>query len=150
MVLVIWLACGSGAEPIAARPVPTRLPAPPGWLEGTWTSTAPDGTVTRETWVSAGDGLSGESRTTRADGTEAESEVLRIESKDGLTYVAAPSGQRETRFVARQASAQDLVFENAAHDFPQRIAYHRDGSVLTATVSTLDGKRSLSWTFSGP
>ena len=40
------------------------------------------------------------------------------------------------------------VFENDAHDFPQRIRYARDGDTLTATISDMSGEQSFSfvWT----
>jgi hypothetical protein len=34
-----------------------------------------------------------------------------------------------------------------AHDYPQRIAYVRDGDMLTATISAIDGSKAMRWTF---
>ena len=39
------------------------------------------------------------------------------------------------------------TFENAAHDYPQRIAYARDGDTLTATISAIDGSKARRWTY---
>jgi hypothetical protein len=55
-------------------------------------------------------------------------EFLRIEARtDGIYYVASPSGRPATPFKLRQFSKDRVVFENRAHDFPQRIAYWREG-----------------------
>jgi len=56
--------------------------------------------------------------------------------KDGeIYYVAHPSGQPEASFKAVKFGPGELIFENPAHDFPQRIIYRsvEDGS-LTARI----------------
>jgi TolB protein len=76
----------------------------------------------------AGDLMLGASRTVVA-GTAREFEHLRIRVDAGkLVYIALPSGQRETSFPSTHASDTALVFENPAHDFPQRILYRKRGS----------------------
>lgn len=70
----------------------------------------------------------GMSRTISGETTRAW-EALRIVPKDGtLTYIAQPGGQNETPFAATLISDTLAVFENPAHDFPQRIAYRRVGT----------------------
>jgi hypothetical protein len=41
----------------------------------------------------------------------------------------------------------EAVFENARHDFPQRIVYRREGKRLVATVSLKDGSNAMSWRY---
>ena len=66
---------------------------------------------------------------TVVNGATRSSEHLRLRARgDTLVYTAIPSGQRETDFTATHASGDSLVFENLAHDFPQRILYRRLGA----------------------
>jgi hypothetical protein len=54
-------------------------------------------------------------------------EFLRIEEKDGVvTYWASPGGAVPTPFRLVESGANRAVFENRAHDFPQRILYWLD------------------------
>ncbi len=86
----------------------------------------------------AGGMMTGTSRTV-VQGTARAWEFLRIVATDsGLTYIALPSGQRETAFAATIVSDTLVVFENPSHDFPQRIAYRRVGAdAISARVSGL-------------
>jgi hypothetical protein len=69
-------------------------------------------------------------------GQTREFEFMRImEEENGDVYlVATPSGERETRFKLREVKGSEAVFENAAHDFPQRIIYRRDGDSLIGRI----------------
>ena len=80
---------------------------------------------------------------TAASGKTSEYEFLLIrESLRGLEYVAKPSGQAEAMFTSVRVSANDVVFENPAHDFPTRIIYQRpSGGGLTAAIEgTMNGQ----------
>jgi len=46
----------------------------------------------------------------------------------------------------REDDESSAAFENAAHDFPQHIAFRRAGATTTATISAIDGGRAMSWT----
>lgn len=83
----------------------------------------------------------GMGKTVRAKGRTA-FEFLRIVEVDGkLAYLAQPNGQPPTSFPLRSMTASRVVFENPAHDFPQRIIYWRDGKKLCArTEGTVKGK----------
>lgn len=104
------------------------------WMSGCWRS--PDSTY-EETWSEPrGSTLMGFSRTVRQNRTQAyEFLQVRSDSAGGIEYVANPSGQSQAAFRLRFASADEAVFENPTHDFPQRIMYRldKDGS-LTATI----------------
>ena len=41
----------------------------------------------------------------------------------GLTFIALPSGQPETAFALKSLNASEVVFENLANAFPQRVIY---------------------------
>jgi hypothetical protein len=65
--------------------------------------------------------------------TEWEFLIIR-EGAKGLEYVSRPSGQPEATFTAATLSATEVVFENAAHDFPKKIGYKRQSDSLTAWI----------------
>ena len=45
-------------------------------------------------------------------------------------------------------AGQRIVFENAAHDFPTRISYARDGDVMTARIDGGEGsEQAMEWRF---
>lgn len=107
------------------------------WLSGCWELRS-ENRLTVEMWMPpAGSMLIGGSRTV-VNGTVREFEHLRITSGGGtLTYIALPSGQNETAFEAREISDSAIVFENLAHDFPQRIIYRRRGA--DSIVARIEG-----------
>ena len=45
-----------------------------------------------------------------------------------------PQGQATTVFVSTQIGPASVVFENLQHDFPQRVAYQRQGADLLAWI----------------
>jgi hypothetical protein len=89
-------------------------------------------------WMPAlGDMMLGASRTTSGSATS-EYEQLRLKAEgDRLVYTAVPSGQREASFPSIVVSDTMLVFENTAHDFPQRITYRRRGA--DSVVAQVEG-----------
>jgi hypothetical protein len=112
------------------------------WLAGCWRQESPTRTVD-EVWMPPlGDGMLGMSRTV-SKGKIVEHEFLQIRAQEGrLVYVAKPSGQPEATFTATSATARDVIFENPAHDFPQRIIYRLqpDGSIAARIEGTANGK----------
>jgi hypothetical protein len=98
-----------------------------GWLSGCWT-TSRDGRVTEETWLRpAGGNLVGVGRTLR-DGTLRQYEFMRIDVQNGaVTFTAVRSGQSPASFPAVRQTADEIVFENKAHDFPRTITYRSSG-----------------------
>ena len=76
----------------------------------------------------AADLMLGASRTV-INGAVREYEQVRLSASGGkLVYTALPSGQKEASFTSTQVSDSSLVFENPAHDFPQKITYRRHGA----------------------
>jgi Domain of unknown function (DUF6265) len=70
-------------------------------------------------------------------------EFLRIEQQgDQIIYLSMPNGRSPaTAFPLKEVSGTRVVFENAAHDFPQRIIYWKDGNDLRARIEgTMKGK----------
>ena len=70
---------------------------------------------------------------------------MRIEPRgEGLVFIAQPSGRPPTQFVSSTITANRIVFENLAHDFPKRIVYWREGDQLCARVEG-DGGEGEGW-----
>ena len=120
------------------------------WMSGTWVSESPRAKVT-ETWLGPGNGLMvAANLSTFASGRKS-FEFLRIaETPAGLSYFASPGGQPPVEFKLRDSGERRLVFENATHDFPQRILYWRDGDALVARIEgTIKGEaKQQEWRFS--
>jgi hypothetical protein len=98
------------------------------FLSGCWRQDRPNGVV-EEQWLAPGGGVMlGMSRTVR-DGQVRTYEFTRIQESGGrLTFFAMPSGQPAAAFPLKSATDGELVFENPAHDFPQRVIYRRQGA----------------------
>jgi uncharacterized protein DUF6265 len=100
-----------------------------GWMSGCWVSD--DGRQRiEECWMKpAGQTLIGTSRTV-AGGKTVFTEYAEIrETKDGTAYtVSLGLGARPVSFQLVRATVDEAVFENPAHDFPQRIVYKRDSA----------------------
>jgi hypothetical protein len=77
----------------------------------------------------AGGTMLGVARTVKNGKTvEWEHSMIR-ETEPGIwAYVAKPGGQPEAAFPLKSVGAEEVVFENPQHDFPQRIIYRRDGA----------------------
>ena len=115
-----------------------------GWMAGCWEmNDAKRGMLISEMWMKpAGDAMLGTGRTIKA-GKLVDFEFLRIvQDADGPAYISRPSGSKEdTTFKLIKSSAGEIVFENAAHDFPQRIMYKRNGEKMNARIEgTANGK----------
>jgi hypothetical protein len=114
------------------------------WLSGCWVREGKDGLVAEEQWTNPSGGtMLGMSRTVK-DGRTTQYEFLRIvaDSSGGLSYVALPSGQSEASFWLIRSDGNEFVFENPAHDFPQRVIYRRLGpdSLIASIEGMMGGK----------
>ncbi|MBK6412629.1 DUF6265 family protein [Sphingopyxis sp.] len=118
------------------------------WLAGQWSREEVE-RWTEESWtLPRGGVMLGHSRSGRGDSLR-EFEFLRIAAgADGVpAYIAQPGGGAAVAFRLVQRGGTSATFENAAHDYPQRIIYVRDGDAMTATVSLIDGSKPMRWTF---
>ena len=107
------------------------------WLSGCWEMKAESrGLHITEQWMKpAGGMMIGAGRTIK-NGKTVDFEYLRIvEEADGVFYISKPTANKnETKFKLTRASAGELLFENPAHDFPQRIVYKLNGNRLNARI----------------
>ena len=119
------------------------------WMTGTWTEVRGDQVVS-ESWLGPANGLMVAVNLTTRGPTRKSFEFLRIaDTPDGFSYYASPGGRPPTEFKLKEQAAKRVVFENAAHDFPTRILYWRDGEYLVARIEgTIGGRdRSEEWRF---
>jgi len=110
------------------------------WMTGCW---APEkgevGSV--EHWLApAGGTMLGVSRTVK-NGETADFEFmqLRVNAEGKLVFIALPSGQKETTFVAVSLGNESVTFENPQHDFPQKVSYRRESA--DRLVGRIEGNR---------
>lgn len=131
--------CTALTTPATCQPIATTADLK--FMTGCWAFEA-NGRRVEEHWMApAGGSLMGDSRTV-AGGKTVEYEFLQIRDlPEGLTYIAKPSNQPEAKFVLSGKTADEVVFENPAHDFPQRIRYRLAGDSLRARIEgNLGGK----------
>jgi hypothetical protein len=135
-LLAAMLAAGSAAVAGASSGVEQL-----GWLQGCWQSVSGDRMV-EEQWTAPRAGsMLGIGRTVRGNTLVEYEFVVVRERGERLVYIAHPSGQPSAEFVSTTASASEVVFENAQHDFPQRVGYQRQGTDLAAWIEgTRDGQ----------
>lgn len=132
LILTAHAAGGPAAEEFAAGETATIEDL--AWFAGCWSMKLPDGTIEEHWLAPAGGAMLGLSRTVRG-GKLKEYEFLALREVDGrLAYVAIPSRQRETAFALVRFKRNAAVFENTAHDFPQRIIYLKTDAGITAMI----------------
>lgn len=132
----------------AAWPATAAPPALPGWLAGTWAME--DGAAWSEEMWSAPRGgvMLGLDR--KGFGPDVTSwEYVRIERGrgGGLVLVAQPQGGPPVEYALAVASEAAIEFANPAQEFPQRIRYWREGQLLMAEVSRIDGSGTQRWNY---
>jgi hypothetical protein len=119
------------------------------WLSGCWQITR-GAEVIDEQWMAPRGGVMlGMARSVRGDRL-ASTESTTIRVRDGkLVYEANPSGQAPTTFTATTATADRVVFENPAHDYPRRLSYERKGpDGLLAWIDDGSGAKRIEYPFS--
>ena len=122
------------------------------WIAGNWSGDA-NGTITEEQWLEPRAGMMiGMNRMVFPNG-KGTFEFLRIaETENGIAYFASPNGKPATSFALKELSKSKVVFENKAHDFPQRIIYERLEDTMMAMIEgEVNGKaQSMKWTWKRP
>lgn len=112
------------------------------WLAGSWSGET-RGIQMEEHWTAPkGSSMVGMHRDV-GKGRTMLFEFLRIEQRgDQIVYLSMPNGRSPaTPFPLKEVSGTRVVFENPAHDFPQRIIYWKDGADLRARIEgTMNGK----------
>jgi hypothetical protein len=116
------------------------------WVLGSWYMNTPDGTISEE-WEKVNDSLySGFSIMVTPKGDTVFIEDIKLTGNaEGLCYMPTVSNQNkgeEVRFKEKTATGDEIVFENPAHDFPQRIIYRKlsDSTIVASIEGEQNGK----------
>lgn len=129
------------AEPIVAAQLP-------GWMAGSW-KMEQGATWADELWTDPRGGMMlGVAR--MGFGPQLQSwEIAQIRVKpDGrISLFAQPQGKPPTEFPLALVSDEAIEFANPANDYPQRIRYWRQGQLLMAEISRLDGSDVMRWNY---
>lgn len=138
----------SAAQEPRPSAAPAALVTALAWMAGSWAGT--EGRFDHEEhWTAPGGGAMVGMHRTVGNGRMVEFEFLRIEERDGtLVYLSMPGGRSPaTPFTLSELGRERVVFENATHDFPQRVLYWKDGAALRARIEGIDNgrTRSLEW-----
>jgi hypothetical protein len=108
------------------------------WLAGSWIETK-GGVTTREVWLAPIDGTMAGVGQTSEPGKAGFVEFGKITAEaGGATFTALLPEQPPVAFVLLPGPDGEAVFENKAHDFPQRVIYRRCGrDLLCARIEGL-------------
>ncbi|MCC2614718.1 DUF6265 family protein [Aestuariibacter halophilus] len=119
------------------------------WLLGNWQTETASGFLTESWQAVSTQTFEGLGTTLTETGTVREQESLRlVTQQDRVFYLAKVSAHpMPIPFRAERCDTQEAVFENPAHDFPQRIHYRSEDGALHVRIETLDGHNTLKWTF---
>jgi hypothetical protein len=96
-----------------------------------------------EQWMRpAGRTMIGMSRTVRNGKTTGFEYMRIVEDDSGVSFISKPAeNSEETAFKLVRYAAAEAVFENPAHDFPQRIIYRLEkGNLFARIEGTNNGK----------
>lgn len=137
----------SGAR-VAAEPPPVTASLP-AWMTGAWEMKNGE-RWGDEYWTPPRGGLMiGAARMGRGQRLiEWESTRIGYDEAGKLAYWAMPRGVPATKFTATEQTPTSVTFTNAAHDYPQRVRYWRQGRLLKAEIAMLNGSRAVTFIYS--
>lgn len=148
-LLALFTACGEAphADTSVVDIAPTDPLARYHGLIGNWIdSTSSDAFVCYERWAMDGDSALTGFGHVIADGDTVFIEHLRLGVANGQGVYSARVGSQNNGawvpFAAQETGTDTLMFENAAHDFPQCITYVKDasGTWNVSVTGTEDGE----------
>ena len=107
-----------------------QLPQPliekAGWLIGTWENKTERGII-YESWIKKNDSeFLGKNYVLKGMDTVVFETIRLVQENDSLFYIPTVSNQNNAlpvRFAMKSITANTMIFENKAHDFPQEISY---------------------------
>jgi hypothetical protein len=113
------------------------------WILGVWKIATANGTIV-ESWRQLNDStLQGKSVFVKSKGDTIPQESIELAYRNGdWYYIPTVQGQNNNQPVSFKIiflKGAEFISENAAHDFPQRIAYRRIKQQLFASI---EGKRN--------
>lgn len=110
------------------------------WMGGCWTLQSGPLRIDEQWSLPVGGMMLGLSRTVK-QGRTVFHEFMRIETRQGVVTYTPRIGSSQTpvAFTLIKQTADEVVFENPAHDFPQRILYRRTSDGLFARIEGSKG-----------
>lgn len=122
--------------------------AAPEWMAGCWSGQAGPMTFDEQWSKPASGSMMGMARTLKG-GKVVFSEFMRIDERNGAFVYTARIGTKMEPVGFTMVSLSDarVVFENTAHDFPQRIIYMRTADGLHARIEGTDKGKQRSEDF---
>lgn len=114
------------------------------FLAGCWQGDT-GGSSIRETYTAPQAGsMLGNSQLVSKGKTDFFEFIRLVQTPEGVEYRPLPNAKSAASFKLVKASANEVVFENAANDFPQRIVYAFDAGkgLLTARIEKMDGGKA--------
>jgi len=121
-----------------------------GWLAGHWCTEPKSGQVICEIWTPMDKGrMHGKGTSRRGESIKTNEIMMIVVGESGMVFHAEPAGQKPADFGLAKfdAAARSVTFEDATHDYPQRVRYWREGDRLMAETSLLDGSKAMRWRF---
>ena len=121
---------------------------PAQWIIGSWEQKTDKGILT-ESWQRQNDSVFVGSCYFINESDTLHRETILLEQRaDSITYSANVKGQNNDKavpFRLTTANTNSLVFENPAHDYPQKIVYQKSKSngLLVTISGILHGKKSV-------
>ena len=109
------------------------------WMTGCWERRTQNGLVAEQWGQPRGRMMLGAGQTIRGDSTLEYEQVRIADRGTAVVYYAQPSGQQPAEFVAESVSDTLVIFENPAHDFPQRVIYRKRGA--DSLIARVEGMR---------
>lgn len=121
----------------------------PGWIAGAWELQS-DGAWGDEFWTPPRGGIMIGSGRVGSGEKLGSFESMRIgpDEEGKLAFWAFPQwSETPSKFPMVKQTDSEIVFENAAHDYPQRVRYWREGKLLKAEISLIDGSKAMPYSF---
>jgi hypothetical protein len=109
------------------------------WLQGCWAMVNQERAVEEQWMAPRGKTMIGTSRTVQGANLVSYEFMMIRQDGDQIAFEVRPSGRAPVIFNASTITDSSVVFENAKHDFPQKIGYRRDGD--NAMYAWIEGKR---------
>lgn len=134
-------ACAAGCADAGETPL--------NWVAGYWLS-CENGRQTAEVWINGGGSDLAVGVNLNGAPPKQSFEFMRLATVEGrLAFIASPDAAPQTVFPLKSLSGSRAVFENLAHDFPQRVIYERAGDLLKARIEGVENgeEQGMDWTF---
>jgi len=117
------------------------------FLSGCWKTAPGVSPEYRECYTAPKAGMMQGSSQTISEGKTTSFEFSLVLERDGkVIYRPFPGGkQAAIDFTLTTLAPGEAIFENLAHDFPQRVIYRKADGKLTARIEDAAGKKFMQW-----